>query len=137
MNVRATNFNSQTFDNAHTFDLYIFVPSTYLGTLNTGRYRFAMSTLSEAELDQIYEFALQLAKDAGRMLHNAMLARCNAGRRVDHVEKESAVDLVTQTDEGEWTCCYCFVGLVVGGVARSCSHFYKSKMSLYAHRPQE
>jgi len=59
-----------------------------------------MSSGGEIDLDAIYEFALRLGQDAGRLLNEAMLARCAAGPRASHVEKESAVDLVTQTDEG-------------------------------------
>lgn len=59
----------------------------------------ATETLSESELNEISSFAIQLAKDAGQMLLDAVEAR-SGGQK--HVEKESAVDLVTQTDEGEW-----------------------------------
>ncbi|CAK4030513.1 inositol monophosphatase [Lecanosticta acicola] len=57
------------------------------------------------DLDELHAFTVQLAKDAGQMLLDAAEARVgrpgssvNAG--AGHVvEKESAVDLVTQTDE--------------------------------------
>lgn len=59
--------------------------------------------ISQAELDEIYAFAVQLGKDAGKMLLEAAMARCSAGRpeEKEHVEKMNAVDLVTQTDEGK------------------------------------
>lgn len=70
--------------------------------------------LTETELDEIYSFAIQLAKEAGRKLLDAVDARLGqtstgttgttgggGGGAVGHVEKESAVDLVTETDEGE------------------------------------
>lgn len=81
-----------------------------------------MSTIStiltETELDEIYSFAIQLAKEAGQKLLDAVDARLGqtstgtgtttgtttgggGGGAVGHVEKESAVDLVTETDEGE------------------------------------
>ncbi|KAK4619782.1 hypothetical protein CLAFUW4_11595 [Fulvia fulva] len=51
------------------------------------------------DLDEIYAFAVQLAKDAGQMLFDAATSRSGTISRQTHVEKESAVDLVTQTDE--------------------------------------
>lgn len=66
--------------------------------------------LTETELDEIYSFAIQLAKEAGQKLLDAVDARLGqasttgtttGGAAVGHVEKESAVDLVTETDEGE------------------------------------
>ncbi|KAK5130856.1 hypothetical protein LTR08_001628 [Meristemomyces frigidus] len=58
-----------------------------------------MSTSSDVDLDEVYSFALDLAKQAGKMLDDAWRARCDGGPQTGHVEKESAVDLVTQTDE--------------------------------------
>jgi myo-inositol-1(or 4)-monophosphatase len=60
-----------------------------------------MPSLTEKELDEIYDFALQLAKDAGSMLHTAANARIAGKVRSKSVEKASAVDIVTETDEGE------------------------------------
>lgn len=67
--------------------------------------------LTETELDEVYSFAIQLAKEAGQKLLDAVDARLGrtsttgtttgGGGAVGHVEKESAVDLVTETDEGE------------------------------------
>lgn len=68
--------------------------------------------LTETELDEIHSFAIQLAKEAGQKLLDAVDARLGqtsttitgtttGGGGVGHVEKESAVDLVTETDEGE------------------------------------
>lgn len=59
-------------------------------------------SISEAELDDIHSFAVQLAKDAGKMLLEAVDARSGKKGQAAHEEKESAVDLVTQTDEGQW-----------------------------------
>ncbi|KAI4746225.1 inositol monophosphatase [Aureobasidium sp. EXF-12298] len=54
-------------------------------------------------LKEIYDFAVQLAKDAGRMLMDGVEARCGndstAGVQQEQVEKDSSVDIVTQTDE--------------------------------------
>lgn len=58
-------------------------------------------TDNNIDLDEIYAFAVQLAKDAGQMLFNAANSRSGTISRRSHVEKESAVDLVTQTDEGK------------------------------------
>ncbi|SMQ47228.1 unnamed protein product [Zymoseptoria tritici ST99CH_3D7] len=55
--------------------------------------------ISDAELDEIHAFAVQLAKDAGQMLLDAVDARMGKNGQATHEEKESAVDLVTQTDE--------------------------------------
>ncbi|THW01038.1 inositol monophosphatase [Aureobasidium pullulans] len=55
-------------------------------------------------LKEIYDFAVQLAKDAGKMLMDGVEARCGddttpgAVAQVQ-VEKDSSVDIVTQTDE--------------------------------------
>ena len=60
-----------------------------------------MSSLSEDELADIYAFALDVGKAAGQMLMDGIAKRCSgAGVQDALVEKESAVDLVTQTDEG-------------------------------------
>ncbi|KAK5142749.1 hypothetical protein LTR04_002127 [Oleoguttula sp. CCFEE 6159] len=60
-----------------------------------------MPELSQENLDGIYAFAVQLGKDAGRMLLDAARLRYSDDRKLeqDHVEKDNAVDLVTQTDE--------------------------------------
>ncbi|KAI4854584.1 inositol monophosphatase [Aureobasidium sp. EXF-8845] len=54
-------------------------------------------------LKEIYDFAVQLAKDAGRMLMDGVEARYGsdgtAGVQQEQVEKDSSVDIVTQTDE--------------------------------------
>nr|POF03904.1 protein qutg [Quercus suber] len=59
---------------------------------------------AEIDLDGIYRFAIDVADGAARLLHQAMLQRCSGAARAtttEHIEKESSVDLVTQTDEGE------------------------------------
>ncbi|KAK4565389.1 hypothetical protein LTR86_004006 [Recurvomyces mirabilis] len=58
-----------------------------------------MPQRDDVNLDEVYAFALQLAKDAGKLLDDAWRARCNGDGLVDQVEKESSVDIVTQTDE--------------------------------------
>lgn len=66
--------------------------------------RYNMAELSRQELDEIYAFAVQLGKDAGQMLLDAAKLRMGDERATqeqkEHVEKENAVDLVTETDEG-------------------------------------
>lgn len=62
------------------------------------------SAIEEAELDEIYSFAVALAKQAGQMLLDAVELRAGKTVRQGHVEKESAVDLVTQTDTGKSDC---------------------------------
>jgi myo-inositol-1(or 4)-monophosphatase len=53
--------------------------------------------IPQDQLDEIYAFAIDLARKAGQLL----LERIDE-RNADQVytEKENAVDLVTQTDEG-------------------------------------
>lgn len=60
-----------------------------------------MSSSAGVDLQEIYNFALQLGKDAGKLLDEGWRSRCKGTVKLDHVEKESAVDLVTQTDEGK------------------------------------
>ncbi|EMD70030.1 hypothetical protein GGP41_000185 [Bipolaris sorokiniana] len=62
-----------------------------------------MAELSREELDEIYAFAVDLGKKAGKMLMDAAQARMNSESTTteekQHVQKENAVDLVTETDE--------------------------------------
>ena len=62
-----------------------------------------MPKLSREELDEIYTFAVNLGKEAGRLLLDAAKLRFGNDRAEEqaHVEKDNAVDLVTQTDEGK------------------------------------
>ena len=53
------------------------------------------------DLDEVYTFAIQLGKDAGAMLQSAAEARFGGSKASEHIEKESAVDIVTQTDIGQ------------------------------------
>jgi len=63
-----------------------------------------MSSISTENLDDIYNFAVKLGKDAGQLLLAAAKKRMrDGGVTVDqheHTEKENSVDLVTETDEG-------------------------------------
>lgn len=62
-----------------------------------------MTTHQDLDLDDIYKFALQLGKDAGQMLMDAVQRRIQgngATTSVSYVEKENSVDLVTKTDNG-------------------------------------
>ena len=52
-------------------------------------------------LDEVYAFALELGKDAGKLLDDAWRARCNGDGQIDQIEKSNAVDIVTKTDEGQ------------------------------------
>lgn len=69
-----------------------------------------MTDLSSEELEEIYEFAVELGKKAGQMLMDAARLRMGGdkgkgateGKELEHVEKENAVDLVTETDEGSY-----------------------------------
>jgi myo-inositol-1(or 4)-monophosphatase len=61
------------------------------------------NSFTEEELDDIYAFAVQLGKDAGKLLLEAAQSRFdgNDQRTEELVEKDSSVDIVTKTDEGE------------------------------------
>ena len=59
-----------------------------------------MASLSQDQLDELYAFALQLGKDAGALLQQAANERIAGRARTKSVEKASAVDIVTETDEG-------------------------------------
>lgn len=62
-----------------------------------------MASLTQDELDGIYAFAVNLGKRAGQMLVDAAQVRIDGGdatqEEKEHVQKENAVDLVTETDE--------------------------------------
>jgi myo-inositol-1(or 4)-monophosphatase len=62
-----------------------------------------MMDISKEELDDIYAFAVNLGRQAGKMLVNAAQLRIDGGsatgQEKEHVQKENAVDLVTETDE--------------------------------------
>jgi myo-inositol-1(or 4)-monophosphatase len=64
-----------------------------------------MSDISREELDGIYAFAVELGKKAGKMLMDAAQLRMSgtwgSKQEKEHVQKENAVDLVTETDEGK------------------------------------
>ena len=59
--------------------------------------------ISREKLDDIYTFAVDLGKQAGKMLMKAAQLRMDGGdgtkEEKEHVQKENAVDLVTETDE--------------------------------------
>lgn len=59
--------------------------------------------LTDHDLDEIYAFAVQLGKDAGKMLMDRARLRMSGPAQEEEqkfVEKENAVDIVTQTDTG-------------------------------------
>lgn len=62
-----------------------------------------MEAISNEQLDEMYAFAVQLAKDAGNMLMEAARSRFGNAAQAEQVlvEKENAVDIVTKTDEGK------------------------------------
>lgn len=62
-----------------------------------------MSEIPQDELSQIYQFAIQLGKGAGKLLLDALDARRDSADTVtetEYEEKLNAVDIVTQTDNG-------------------------------------
>lgn len=60
-----------------------------------------MSDDISLDLDEIYEFAVRTGKEAGALLLQAAEARFGGAQESKKIEKENAVDLVTQTDIGE------------------------------------
>lgn len=64
-----------------------------------------MADINDDELGEIYAFAVQLGKDAGKILMDAAQQRYGDSGQREHLvltEKESAVDIVTKTDEGSY-----------------------------------
>ncbi len=62
-------------------------------------------TMTEEELKELYKFALDLGRRAGKILMDGVDMRCgdSAGRtETKQEEKMNAVDIVTQTDLGEY-----------------------------------
>lgn len=61
-----------------------------------------MANISEEELSGIYDFAVQLAKDAGRLLLDGATSRMgdDGAPELDALEKDSSVDVVTEIDKG-------------------------------------
>ncbi|RYF47730.1 MAG: hypothetical protein EOO38_11580 [Cytophagaceae bacterium] len=78
-------------------------PQKVINTVRTYRRYSTMAAISQKELDDIYTFAVELGKQAGDMLMAAAQVRIDGGNasaeQPEHVEKENAVDLVTETDE--------------------------------------
>ena len=67
-------------------------------SLDTGNY-----AQSDNDLKEIYEFAIQLGQDAGKMLLQYVDQRCGilSARDQGQFDKSNAVDIVTQTDLGK------------------------------------
>lgn len=63
--------------------------------------------IRDEELDEIYAFAIQLGKDAGKMLMDAAALRMSSSAgegEQKFEEKDNAVDIVTKTDTGMRAC---------------------------------
>ena len=63
----------------------------------------ASAHLSQDELDAIYAFAVDLGRKAGDLLMSRVEQRISGdqGNSQKFDEKDNAVDIVTQTDEGD------------------------------------
>ncbi len=63
--------------------------------------------LDAAQLNEIYDFALSVGRNAGKILLDGVEKRCGeeSGRWQGQEDKESAVDIVTQTDLGATKAC--------------------------------
>ncbi|KAL1881564.1 hypothetical protein Plec18167_003161 [Paecilomyces lecythidis] len=60
-----------------------------------------MVEFGRKELDEIYEFAVDLGKRAGQLLLDGVEKRIAGSLAQESIEKENAVDIVTKTDEDE------------------------------------
>jgi hypothetical protein len=83
---------------------HVWVASTLLGwglLLNVLPGVAKMTAIGDKELEEIYAFALQVTKDAAQILKDsADPAKRGGGSGLQISEKESAVDIVTKTDNG-------------------------------------
>lgn len=63
----------------------------------------AVPDLTQNELDEIYAFAVDLGRKAGDLLMERVELRISGGEGNSQKfeEKDSSVDIVTQTDEGK------------------------------------
>lgn len=61
----------------------------------------------DLNLDEIYQFALKLGKDAGKLLQQAAQKRMSGDAQLDEEEKLNSVDIVTKTDEGRHRFSHC------------------------------
>jgi hypothetical protein len=62
-----------------------------------------MAQISQQELDEIYAFALDIGKRAGKLLLDGVDKRIggvDGSGELAFTEKDNAVDIVTKTDEG-------------------------------------
>lgn len=59
-----------------------------------------MPSLDQTELDEIYAFAVDLGRKAGQLLLDGVEKRIAGAGHATESEKDSSVDIVTQTDEG-------------------------------------
>lgn len=82
------------------FDAYFQIIDTILSTL-----AMAAGPFSQYELDEIYDFAVDLGRKAGKLLMERVDQRISGATNSSDAfeEKENAVDIVTQTDEGKLT----------------------------------
>lgn len=60
----------------------------------------AATQFSQEELDEIYTFAVDLGWKAGQLLLDSIDRRIDGAGEQSYEEKDNAVDIVTQTDEG-------------------------------------
>lgn len=89
-------------NNAHDLKSHLIsFPSLRAAHSRPGR-RKTMASMDTDQLSAAYAFAVQLGKDAGNMLMDAAWSRVGPGGQTEQAaeEKESAVDIVTKTDEG-------------------------------------
>jgi len=63
------------------------------------------TSVTEQELDNSYAFAVQLGKNAGKLLLDIAQSRCKGEETQEAAEKDSSVDIVTKADEGQPGAC--------------------------------
>lgn len=66
----------------------------------------AVPDLTQQQLDEIYAFAVDLGRKAGQLLLESVEKRIGGEQSAEADEKENAVDIVTQTDEGSSSICF-------------------------------
>jgi myo-inositol-1(or 4)-monophosphatase len=59
-----------------------------------------MTIMTADELDELYQFTIGIARQAGDILMRGAKSRFGGNSVLSHTEKDNAVDLVTKTDEG-------------------------------------
>lgn len=87
----------------HSSSPQVIIHNTILSNIHKHIYSATMTIdyLPQEDLDAIYAFAVDLGRRAGKLLMDRVEQRISGAAAQEFEEKENAVDIVTQTDEGE------------------------------------